>query len=87
MAVPPPEQGLSVEQWIDLCVAASRQGGEQAAKLFEQCSQMARDAQLPAEIRALAGVLRRLLSGDPSPDLSALPPALAGRVRQALNDR
>ncbi len=45
---------------------------------------MAADANYPPEIRALMGVLGRILAGDLAPDLSALPDELAQLVTQAL---
>lgn len=45
---------------------------------------MATDPNTPAELRALGHVLNRVLSGDRTPDLSALPPELADEVQAML---
>jgi hypothetical protein len=45
---------------------------------------MSSDPNAPPEIRALGGVLNRVLSGEREPDLSALPPELAQAVRGML---
>jgi hypothetical protein len=45
---------------------------------------LAGDARLPAEIRGLGRVLNEVLAGKRDPDLSALPPELADKVRAML---
>ncbi len=45
---------------------------------------MAADPDAPAELRALGRVLNHVLSGERDPDLSALPPEVADRVRGML---
>jgi len=77
-------EALSLEAFVDLCVQAARRKSPEAQDLFAAVRQMSVDARLPAEIRALADVLQRILAGDLSPDLSALPPELAALVRAAL---
>jgi hypothetical protein len=55
--------------------------GEQ---LFGLTRGLAGDSRLPAEIRSLGRVLNKVLAGVRDPDLSALPPDLAGQVRAML---
>ncbi len=47
--------------------------------------QLATQEDAPPEYQALARVLLRLLAGETSPDLSGLPPELAGAVRRAFD--
>ncbi len=52
--------------------------------LLDLTRQMAADSNAPAEVRALGEVLLAVLSGERSPDLSALPEELAAGVREML---
>lgn len=53
-------------------------------QLFAATQAMAREANAPAEVRALGRALNHILSGDREPDLSALPPEVAAKVRGIL---
>jgi hypothetical protein len=55
-----------------------------AEQLHGLTRQMSGDPNAPAEVQALGRTLNRVLSGDPDPDLSALPPELAEAVRKLL---
>lgn len=83
---PAQEEGLTLDQLFNLVAAAC--GPEAPAGLGEQLfgltGQLARDAQMPAEIRALGRVLNGILAGERAPDLSALSPELAQAVEQLL---
>ena len=58
----------------------------EAAQFFDAVSKMAADPNLPAEIQSLGAVLRSILSGNLSPDLTPLPPELAQLITQALEE-
>ena len=53
-------------------------------QLFGLTGQLARDARVPPELRALGRVLNGILAGERAPDLSALPPELAQAAAQLL---
>ena len=90
---PPPQpspvptgEGVTLEQLFGLVAMACSPGapaglGEQ---LFGLTRGLAGDSRLPAEIRSLGRVLNKVLAGVRDPDLSALPPDLAGQVRAML---
>lgn len=42
---------------------------------------MAREQTAPPELRALGRALNHILAGDRQPDLSALPPELAAKIK------
>jgi tetratricopeptide (TPR) repeat protein len=79
-------QGLSLEQWVDRSVRAARKKLPEAEGLFNLAKQIAADPQAPAEVKALANVLRIILAGDFAPDLSALPEGLRELVQKALEE-
>lgn len=56
--------------------------GRQLSQLTQQ---MAGDPNQPQEHRALGRVLTRILAGERTPDLSALPPELAQAVQEMLD--
>jgi hypothetical protein len=53
--------------------------------LYALTRALSNDPDAPAEVRALGGVLNRVLSGEHDPDLSALPPGLAQAVRRMVS--
>jgi len=55
-----------------------------AEQLYGTTREMATRRDAPPEIRALGRALNAVLSGERDPDLSALPPALAEKVRKVL---
>ena len=66
------DEGLTLDQLLDLVVQA-RQGDRQlGAQLYKDMQALAADASQPAELRALAGALVRILVGDNHPDLTGL---------------
>ncbi|MBL7063667.1 MAG: hypothetical protein ISS49_05585 [Anaerolineae bacterium] len=82
----PGEQALTLDDLLGLVAQA---GTEQAPpglgeQLFGLTRAMATQPQAPAEMRELGRVLNHVLSGERAPDLSALPPELAAKVRQML---
>jgi len=78
---------VSVEQFIQQVITAARQKKpEEAEQFFNAASKMAADPNAPPEVRVLGKVLRAILAGEKSPDLSALPPELAALVRKALKE-
>ncbi len=80
----PQEQGLPVEAFIAAAVEAALQRQPAAEDYFKKAAQLASDPAAPAPLRTLGRVLRSILSGERSPDLSQLPPDLAEAVRRAL---
>ena len=79
------QKGASVDSFVKAVVAAAKEKTPQAEKYFENVSKMARDEKLPAEFRELGKVLQKILSGEKSPDLSALPDELAEMLKEALD--
>ena len=79
-------RGMTLDDLLGLVAQATRPGAPPGLgqQLHGLTRQMSLDRDLPGEIRALGGVLHRILSGDREPDLSALPPALAEAVRRIL---
>jgi hypothetical protein len=69
--------------------ALVRQARDGDPKLHRQLSpfleQLATEQDAPPEYQALARVLLRLLAGETSPDVSGLPPELAGAVRRVFD--
>jgi len=47
-------------------------------------AQSLQSPQAPPEMRALGRVLAAILSGERNPDLSALPPELASKIRENM---
>jgi len=82
----PAEEGITLDQLFGLVAAAC--GPDAPAglgeHLFGLTGQLARDAQLPAEFRAVGRVLNGILAGERAPDLDDLPPELAQAVGQLL---
>ena len=85
-APPSPQEadGITLDQLLALVARAAAGDHDLGAQLFPLAQQMARDPSLPPELRALGGVLVRLLAGERDADLSALPPELAETVRRML---
>jgi hypothetical protein len=54
------------------------------AQLHAFTQSLATDSAAPPEARALGRVLNHILSGERAPDLSALPPELADKIRALL---
>ena len=54
-------------------------------RLFAATQSMATETNAPAEMRALGRVLNHILSGDREPDLAALPPELAAKIRATFD--
>jgi hypothetical protein len=74
---------MTLDDLLDLVATAVRPEapaglGEQ---LFAATQAMAAQANAPAEMRALGRVLNHILSGDTEPDLAALPPEWAAKIR------
>ena len=75
---------MTLDQLLDYVVEA-RHGDEALGRqLFDLTRDLAGDPAQPPELRALGRVLQRVLAGARSPDLSALPPDLAGADRAVL---
>ncbi len=77
---------VSLDDFLARIVEACRPGaptglGEQ---LYNATRGMATQPNAPANMRELGRILNAILSGDRAPDLSALPPDLADRVRRML---
>jgi hypothetical protein len=74
---------MTLDDLLNLVAAAT--GPEAPAGLGEQLfaatQAMAAEAGAPAEMRALGRVLNHILSGDTEPDLAALPPEWAAKIR------
>ncbi len=80
------QKGITLDDLLGLvktaCSPAAPAGlGEQ---LFGLTRTLAGDARMPAEVRGLGRVLNEVLAGKRDPDLSALPPELADKVRAML---
>ena len=79
-------QGMTLDDLLGLVATACSPGapaglGEQ---LFGLTRGLSSDSRMPAEIRGLGRVLNAVLAGKRDPDLSALPPELADKVRAML---
>jgi tetratricopeptide (TPR) repeat protein len=85
-AGPEEGQGVSLGDLLELVARATQPGAppELGQQLHAATQQMSLDRDLPPELRALGGVLHRILSGERAPDLSGLPPELAEAVRGIL---
>ncbi|MFQ5342662.1 MAG: tetratricopeptide repeat protein, partial [Anaerolineae bacterium] len=79
------EEGVTLEQLLAYVAQACRGDSALGRQLFQLTQQMAGDATLPAEHRALGRVLTHILAGERTPDLSALPPELAQPVHEMLD--
>ena len=77
---------MTVEDLIRNTVQAARAKSSQAEGYYDAFSKMAVDSEAPPPLQALAGVMRRVLTGNFDPDLSGLPPELAEVVKQALEE-
>ena len=79
----PEQQGITLEQLLDLVARACQPGAP--AGLAEQLRDLTRnlstDATIPSEIRALGHVLNAVLSGERALDLAGLPEDMARAVR------
>ena len=79
----PEQQGITLEQLLDLVARACQPGAP--AGLAEQLRDLTRglasDAGTPAEYRALGHVLNAVLSGERALDLAGLPEDMARAVR------
>jgi tetratricopeptide (TPR) repeat protein len=80
------DEAMTLDDLLDLVATACRPEappglGEQ---LHAATRTMAADPGAPAELRALGRVLNHILSGERDPDLSALPPEVAEKVRGML---
>jgi len=73
-----------VRRFVRGLVQAVREKSPEAGKYFEVVSKMAVDPKSPPPYQELGKVLQKVMSGIPSPDLSALPPEWAQIVREAL---
>jgi len=80
------QQGLSAEQFIQMCVSAAREKRTEAPQLFEAAGKLAGDSNAPPEYQALGKVLQKIMLGDKAPDLSGLPEELAEALRKALEE-
>ncbi|MBI5300929.1 MAG: tetratricopeptide repeat protein [Chloroflexi bacterium] len=82
------QQGITLEQLLGTVVAACKPGAPAglAEQLHALTRQMATDAQMSPEIRALGRALNQILSGERAPDVSALPQQLAEAVRGMLRE-
>jgi tetratricopeptide (TPR) repeat protein len=80
------QEGITLEQLFDLVAQACQPDAPAglAAQLHAVTQGLATDAGMPAEVRALGRALNAVLSGDRAPDLTALPPQLAGAVRELV---
>lgn len=75
------DQGLTLPQLLDLVEQAARGDQDLGLQLFQLLQQLLNDRTTPPELRALAGVLQRILIGDRNPTLDGLPGELASAVR------
>lgn len=75
------EGGLTLEQLLAFVEQAARGDQDLGLQLFQLLQQLLSDPQQPQELRALAGVLQRILIGDRNPVLDDLPGELASAVR------
>ncbi len=79
---------VSLEEFIHLVARACKPDAPAglAEQLHGATLAMASQADLSPEVRELGRVLNQILSGDRSPDLSALPPELSNAVQLLLNE-
>ena len=82
----PAEEGVSLAGFLQLVARACRPEAPPglAEQLHVATRNMAAQAGLPEELRALGRVLNHILSGERDPDLLALSPELADAVREML---
>jgi hypothetical protein len=80
------EQGITLEQLFGYVVAACKPDAPPglAEQMHAATRGMASQANLAPELRELGRVLNQLISGERSPDLSALHPQLTEAVRKVL---
>lgn len=79
-------QPITLEQLLLYVERAACGDRQLLVQLFRQLQRLAHLPSAPPEDRLLGEILGRVLMGDRSPDLSALPQELAGEV-QAMLDR
>jgi tetratricopeptide (TPR) repeat protein len=79
------EEGITLEQLLGYVARACRGDAALGEQSWPLVQQMAGDASQPPEVRALGRALTLVLAGERAPDLSALPPELAGAVRAMLD--
>lgn len=79
------QQGISLEQLLVYVERAVQQDRRLLVQLFRELQQLAHHPSVPPEEQAVGEVLSRVLMGDRSPDLSHLPPDMAGEVQQMLD--
>ena len=77
-------EGITLPQLMELVERAAKGDSQLGAQLFPAMQQMSVHPDQPPELRALAGVLVRILAGERAPNLDDLPPELASVVRGML---
>jgi tetratricopeptide (TPR) repeat protein len=84
LAQAPQQELMTVEEFITRTIQAARQKKPEAEAFFAAVSEMAADPDAPPQLQALGEALRRILAGETTPDLSALPEAWAALIRSLL---
>lgn len=79
------QQGITLEQLLVYVEQAVQSDRRLLVQLFREMQQLAHHPSAPPEEQAVGEVLSRVLMGDRSPDLSHLPPDMAGEVQQMLD--
>lgn len=79
-------EAMTLDDLLALVASACRTDAPAglSERLHAATRAMSMDANVPDEIRALGRALNAILSGERDPDLSALPPELADKVRELL---
>ena len=80
------QQGLTTEQFIEMCLTAAREKRPEAAELFDAATKMAADPNAPPEAQALGKALQQIMTGSKIPDLTSLPPEWAELIRKGLEE-
>ncbi len=82
----PEPEGIGLNDLLAMVAQACAPGGPPGLgeRLYNLTRTLSGDPNAPPEIRALGGVLNRVLSGERDPDLSGLPPELGEAVRGML---
>lgn len=78
-------QGITIDDLLKfVALACQPNAPPQLVEQMHGLAQSLQSPEAPPEMRALGRVLAALLSGERHPDLSALPPELASKIREHL---
>ncbi len=83
----PEHEGVSLDDLLAMVAQACAPGGPPGLgeQLYAFTRTLSSDPNAPPEVRALGGVLNRVLSGERAPDLSGLSPEFARAVQEMMD--